>query len=543
MSISLKVLIVDDSEDDAKLILRELQRSGFDPDHERVDNAEDMRAALGRKTWQIAISDNTMPDFNSFRALEIIHQDGIDLPFIIVSGTMSDDVAIEAMKAGANDFLLKTNLEPLAPAVERELRGLLSRQRRRQVELGLTKKLEILQTTFASISQGFAAYDSDLKLVAFNQNYVELCDYPPGLVYLGMSLEEVLRFRAARGDYGPGDTEELVEQRMHARKKGELHQFEFTGPKGQVVAVKHDPLPSGGYVTTCTDITEHKNTEAGLRLSEENLTAHVAELEDLTSRYEDQAKELAAMTEDLAAARDEAEHSDRTKSEFLAHMSHELRTPLNAIIGFTDMILSSSFGPIGNEKYLEYIEDINASGHHLLDLINDILDLSKVEAGKKELIEEEFDPAEVVHSCVDMMKGHAKIQAIGIETELPDRLPLLRADPRVLKQILLNMLTNAVKFTPERGKVTIKAWNTKKNGFVFQVIDTGIGIALKDIPKIMQPFTQIENDLSSQNQGTGLGIPLMKRLIELHGGSFDIQSEVGIGTTVTVRFPFERIVE
>ena len=223
-------------------------------------------------------------------------------------------------------------------------------------------------------------------------------------------------------------------------------------------------------------------------------------------------------------------------------MSHELRTPLNAVIGFSEVMMKETFGPIGNEKYAEYISDINSSGIHLLGLINDILDLSKVEAGKTELHEEELDPVEVIRACLNMVKGQARSQGLELVTDISDPMPWLRADQRVLKQIIINLLTNAVKFTPEGGQVTLKAWCQPKSGYVFQVIDTGIGIALEDIPRVMQPFTQIASAMSRLHQGTGLGLPLIKRMVELHGGSVDIQSELGAGTTVTVRLPAERIV-
>ncbi len=223
-------------------------------------------------------------------------------------------------------------------------------------------------------------------------------------------------------------------------------------------------------------------------------------------------------------------------------MSHELRTPLNAVIGFSDMICSETFGPVGSPKYLEYVKDIHGAGMHLLELINDILDLAKIEAGKIELYEENVDASHVIRSCLTLMKERAADAGVLLEHDIASGLPALRADERKLKQILLNLLSNAVKFTVAGGKVTIRTWFRTDGGYVFQVADTGIGIALEDISRALTPFSQIDGDLNRKYEGTGLGLPLTKVLTELHGGSLDLQSEVGVGTTVTVRFPAERIV-
>lgn len=242
------------------------------------------------------------------------------------------------------------------------------------------------------------------------------------------------------------------------------------------------------------------------------------------------------------AAKNRAEAANRSKSEFLANMSHELRTPLNSVIGFSEVMTNQSFGPIGNEKYLEYSEYIRSSGQHLLGLINDILDLSKIEIGNIQLNEEVFDPNKVIQSTLAMVKGQAKSEHIDLVMEFSEQLAPLYADQRSFKQIMINLLSNAVKFTPDGGKVTLRAWSQSESGHVFQVIDTGIGVALHDIPKILKPFTQIESSLGRKYQGTGLGLPLVKEIVELHGGVLDFQSELGVGSTVTVRFPKERIV-
>jgi len=210
-----------------------------------------------------------------------------------------------------------------------------------------------------------------------------------------------------------------------------------------------------------------------------------------------------------------------------------------------DFLLSFSLdGPQPvNDRYREYAGDIHISGQHLLELINDILDLSKVESGMEELHEEVIDIAEIVQSVVMLVRQRAERQGVELVLELDGRFAHLRADRRKVKQILVNLLANAVKFTETGGRVTIKGWSQSESGCVFQVVDTGIGIALDDIPKALSQFGQIDSSRARQHEGTGLGLPLAKALIEMHGGSLDLQSKVGVGTTVTVRFPAERILE
>ncbi len=245
----------------------------------------------------------------------------------------------------------------------------------------------------------------------------------------------------------------------------------------------------------------------------------------------------------IVTAQEDADLANRTKSEFLANMSHELRTPLNAIIGFSELIGSESFGPLGNPKYLDYAQDIADSGKHLLALINDILDISKVESGGMELVDENVDVADTIRSCQRMMAERARNAELKLTADIDDPAnSLLRADPRMLKQILFNLLSNAIKFTPPGGTVTIRAWQNLSSGYVIQVEDSGIGMDLDDIPKALSRFGQIDSAQGRKHQGTGLGLPLTKSLAELHGGSLDLQSEAGVGTTVTVRFPARRLV-
>jgi len=245
--------------------------------------------------------------------------------------------------------------------------------------------------------------------------------------------------------------------------------------------------------------------------------------------------------QELRLAKEEAEAANQAKSGFLATMSHELRTPLNAIIGFSEMMLREVLGSLGNEQYRAYVGDIHASGTHLLQIINDILDLSKAEAGKIDLAEDVFDLRDVMRSVRQLTAGRVHAADLTQDIQLPEDLPPLCGDERKTKQVLLNLITNAVKFTPAGGSITISARREAETGLAITVSDTGIGIPEADLERVLKPFEQVDSSLSRQHQGTGLGLPLVKAIMELHGGRLELKSELGVGTRVTVVFPPERV--
>jgi PAS domain S-box-containing protein len=262
-----------------------------------------------------------------------------------------------------------------------------------------------------------------------------------------------------------------------------------------------------GYRGTATDVTELRRREVGLRV----------------------AKEM-------------AEVASRTKTEFLANMSHELRTPLNAIIGFAEVMHMELLGPVGNQQYRGYVGDIHDSARHLLGLINDILDVAKIEAGRVELSETATPVKTIFDAVARLIRERAVRAEVRLEITVQPDLPPLVADERKLKQILINLLSNAVKFTPAGGAVRMAAQRDPGSGeLVVTVADTGIGIAPADIPRVMEPFGQVDNPINRKYRGTGLGLPLTKGLVELHGGSFQLDSTPGVGTAVTIRLPARRL--
>ncbi|MDP6622785.1 MAG: PAS domain-containing sensor histidine kinase [Alphaproteobacteria bacterium] len=239
---------------------------------------------------------------------------------------------------------------------------------------------------------------------------------------------------------------------------------------------------------------------------------------------------------ELVAAKEVAEYADRAKSEFLANMSHELRTPLNAVIGFAEMMIGEIFGPHGSPKYNEYVTDIKLSADHLLKIIDDILDISKIETGHLDVEMQVLAVDEIIASCLSLIRHRARQSDVRLISEVQPGLTLF-ADPRLLQQILLNLLTNAVKFTPRGGSVTISAGQRPDGAPRIAVSDTGIGIAAADIDRVLEPFVRLESAFCANVEGTGLGLPLVKSLVELHGGSLEIESQPDTGTTVSVLFP------
>ncbi len=327
-----------------------------------------------------------------------------------------------------------------------------------------------------------------------------------------------------------------------ARVKG-MTRWELPGP------VKGDMEFWGEFVTTLDSHEPFRDFEfpyAGL--DEEIYTIRISGVpffeEDKFLGYRGAARDVTGIKkaeQELKAAKEQAEIAGRAKSDLIANMSHELRTPLNAIIGFSSTMKEETFGPIDNEKYREYLEFIDHSGKHLLELINDILDVSAIEAGALELHEEKIVPAKIVEGSLNLIRPRADEGKVTLSSTVTIDLPLIFVDERRVKQVLLNLLSNAVKFTPEGGEVSISANENIDGTFSFHVADSGIGMDPKELRTALSTFGQVDSGLDRKHEGTGLGLPLTRGLMDLHGGSMDVKSAKGQGTMITVTFPSDRV--
>ncbi len=738
MSKLLRVLIVEDSEDDTALLLRELRRGGYEPLYERVENAEAMKAALARQGWDVVIADYSLPHFSALAALTLLQDSELDLPFIIVSGTVGEDVAVATMKAGAHDYLIKGKLARLIPAIERELREAqvrrerkLAQERLHDSEMRFRALIENSADAITLIgSDGTVLYESPAsnRILGYaaeerlGRNSFELM-HPDDLDYttrlfsqllqkpsenvmaqfqfrhkngswrwieaVGANLlaepsvqaivvnyrditerkqaEEELKQRAAQlaliNDIGSqiaamlelagvlDRAARLVQESFGYHHvalflvEGELARLKAVAGSYQTYFPPHhsQPLSQGiigwvgghGEKVVANDISAEPRyvsliadqtiTQAELCLpikvtdrvvgildiqsprlnafrendiiAMETLTHQIAVAIENARLYEAMQKELAQRqrveeelqdniqqldlayqqaaiyakelnekiaeskqaeqaleeeqalltqrvaerTAELSAANAELARAARVKDEFLASMSHELRTPLNAILGLVEVLQAQSRGPL-NEDQLKFLRIIEESGRHLLALINDILDVAKIEAGKLALQPDSVSIEAVCQASLQFVKQAALKKRVSVSFEMNNPQMTIRADARRLKQILANLLSNAVKFTPEGGQVGLEIRGEPEQEVIrFVVWDTGLGIAPEHLPRLFQPFVQIDSSLSRQHEGTGLGLVLVSRLVELHGGSISVESDgvPGRGSRFTVSLPWQ----
>jgi two-component system cell cycle sensor histidine kinase PleC len=384
-----------------------------------------------------------------------------------------------------------------------------------------------LKDAIENISEAFVLWNSDNQLVMCNSKYQQFHSLPLGVCVPGTPYEEVTR----------SAKEPVVRQRVPLAH-GEVQEgntFEVQLGDGRWLQINERRTKDGGFVSVGTDITALKLHEERLLDSERELLNTVRDLQKSRMTLEQQSQRLADLAEKYSREKTRAEEANRSKSEFLANMSHELRTPLNAIIGFSEVMVQQFFGAMGSDKYVDYARDIHKSGQFLLDVISDILDMSKIEAGRLQLeIKPSSIPA-IIEESLRIVVPRAQEGKVDILLKVPKLLDV-EADKRALKQVFINLLANAVKFTPEGGRVSLTA--KRKDKMIMVVIaDSGIGIPASDLEKLGRPFEQVENQFTKTKSGSGLGLAISKSLVELHGGSLTVDSEERKGTTVTVLLP------
>jgi len=362
----------------------------------------------------------------------------------------------------------------------------------------------LLQSTLENIGEGLSVFDRRGRLIAWNSRFCELLELPPDLP-VGAPLRDILMLQAARGDFGRDDPSAEVAKRLELFYRDVPTTKERVTPPGRILQISRRAMPDGAIVSVYSDVADLKASERK-----------------------------------LIQARSQAEMANHAKSEFLANMSHELRTPLNAIIGFSEIIAHELFGPIGNERYLDYMKDIHQSSLHLLSIINDVLDMSKIEAGKLELSKEPLNVRHLIGEVVRMMRERADSRGIELVTKLLDGEVEIWADERAIKQIFLNLLSNAIKFSRDGGEVCIRVVSDEPDRAAVEFEDHGIGMNEEELERALQPFGQAQPSTTRNYGGTGLGLPITKGLIEAHGGKLTIESRAGQGTIARVSLPTER---
>jgi two-component system, cell cycle sensor histidine kinase PleC len=380
-----------------------------------------------------------------------------------------------------------------------------------------------LRDAIESVSEAFALWDRSGRLLLCNNNYRVFFSLEPRTLKPGASRDSIERFV------------QLAIRRQHSAPEGAAGLREVELNDGRWLQISERRTAEGGTVLTAADITAIRRQDEARRRNE-------AALQEAVTSLEQSQAQLAELARKYEMEKIRAEGANKAKSEFLANMSHELRTPLNAVNGFSEIMVGELFGPLGDDRYKEYAKDILNSGQHLLALINDILDMAKIEAGKLSLKFQDLQLDDVAEDAVRLMRNRAEAAGLELSQDMPD-LPEVEADYRALKQVLLNLLSNAIKFTPRGGKVTVTA--RLENGALGQrvrlsVVDTGIGIAPEDLKRLAQPFEQIESQHAKTQQGTGLGLALTKSLVEMHNGLLEMTSEPGQGTAVSVVLPLHQ---
>jgi len=392
----------------------------------------------------------------------------------------------------------------------------------RGAEMRAQRAEQRLQYAIESVSEAFVLWNKAGRLVMCNENYRKFFNLEPRMTKPGAQHSLVQKVAAIS----------IKHHEPPAADRPGIRQVEMAD--GRWLQISQRRTADGGLVMTAADVTALKRQENELRRNEEALQQAVGKLEE-------NAAELAELAAKYQAETVRAEGANQAKSEFLANMSHELRTPLNAINGFSEMMAEEMFGPLGDQRYKGYSKDILSSGQHLLALINDILDMSKIEAGKMSLHTEPLAMVDVVEDALRLIRTRADAAGLILLVDAAADTPLVEADYRAVKQVLLNLLSNALKFTPRGGRITIAVdrlpAGEAQERLKIAVTDTGIGIAEADLARLARPFEQIESQHSKTQQGTGLGLALTKSLVELHGGVLEIRSKPGAGTTVSFTLP------
>jgi len=510
MSTPLEMLVIEDSPEDSELMIRNLTSAGWSVNSLRVDNAEDLFHQLDQRDWDIILADHYLPGFSCTEALGLVRESNPDLPFIIVSGRIGEENAVQAMRAGANDYVMKDNLNRLVAVVERELRESREKTRRRQEEEEFHKEREFFYVTLASIGDGIITTDLSGRIKFMNRVAEELTGWPFMDAH-GQRLqqvwslvdkengEEIIDFLSAV--ILTGETMGLKPNSIIRARDGRHHDL-----SASIAPIMDQQDEIIGVVATFRDITRIKQAE-----------------------------------EAISCARDAAENANRTKNRFIANISHEIRTPLNGILGMTELTLDTHL----DEEQRDNLLMIRSCSISLMKIVDDILDFSKIEAGKMLIDQNTFSLSNLINNLIRVMRIQSEERGLflnyHIDPEVPD---WLQGDSKRLQQILTNLIANGLKFTDSGGvklRVSLGGEQTgTRANLLFAVEDSGIGIEPKDLEKLFIGFNQLDGSTTRKYGGTGLGLAISRELVKLMRGDIWVASEAGVGSTFYFSLPFTR---
>ena len=495
----LRVLIVDDSPEDAELLLLELRRGRWSVIHEIVDTPKAMAAALNAHRWDVVIADYSMPSFSGLAALAMVRGDWADIPFILVSGFVGEETAVEAMRAGANDYLFKGNLKRLVSAVERELRDAEGRRKAEYTERLLQKGKRQLADAQRLARLGIWHADLRTDVTVWSE---EACRI------LG----------SAAGENGPGFQRFL--EYLHEEDRALVHAG--IGSVEQILIAQDChivcPNPNVQFVHIRGEIIRDLDGRA---------IEATGMIQDITERH--------LLDIQLQETKEAAEAASLSKSRFLANMSHEIRTPLSAILGFAGMLSSKSPEECAQ---IGCVRIIQRNARHLLEIINEVLDISKIEGGQVKVEPVPCDLPELLAEVIALMRPRAAEKGLGFEVTFPGPIPhMVETDPLRLRQILINLLGNALKFT-EFGKIIMRIVDQGAGSPLIdlriEIVDTGIGMTPEQLGRLFVPFAQGDESITRKFGGTGLGLTICRQFAKLLGGNVNVVSQPGVGSTFTL---------
>ena len=535
--ISLHVLLIENSEDDAELVTAELRRGGYAPVVLRVEDAAAMTAALVRREWDLIICDYSMPRFSGPAALELLHVTGLDLPFLIVSGHVGEDLAVQAMKAGAHDYLIKGKLARLVPAVSRALREAATRRERARAGAERGEEAQNSAALGRVAEALISSLDTPRLLDSLCRCTTEALQCDVSRTWLWQSKDDTYTVVSSHGDA----PEERVETRSVRLPRAAMTDLVAAIEELGVVQVVMSEHPNEIIPGLAQSLGITVVLYLPLRRGKDLVGFQTAAYRGREQRFTRQQKRLAAGIAhigSLALANalliEELEQANRVKSDFVATMSHELRTPLNVIVGYVTLLRDGSFGRLTDEQ-IAILERVDRSSLELLDLIAATLDFSRIDKGQL--------PIEISEIALDTLLDQLRVEcsfagnvpAVDVTWQPPAETILLRTDVVKLKVILKNLVRNALKFT-EQGRVLIST-QRRGGGVEFVVSDTGIGISADLLPVVFEPFRQGDGSSTRRYGGVGLGLYIVRSLVDALGGTVAVESNLGRGSTFRVLIP------